>query len=209
MSQPTQPGAVVDEKTALFGGLAVSVFAVFVALAAVKQVLDVIGQLIWLAIGLYILGMMVQYWTAQSYKDGLTKKEATMAVLWPVDTYATIRAGVHRQQGISAFRGTHVPAQQDTSGQLVDEKTALWGGFAATVVIGLPLTLWGIGSVLSLTGSLIWLAILVYVVGFVVNFWVSSSYKNGLTTGEITLNALWPIDILKKIRAGVARQSAP
>ncbi len=205
MSQPTEPGAIINEKTALGAGLAATVVALLLVVFAIQQVLDIVGEFILLGIGLYVLGLFVQYWTAQSYKDGLTVKEVTMAVLWPLDTVRTIREGVHRQQGIGAFTGTNLPSSQDTSHTLIEEKPALYGGIIATVFVGFPVMISAIASVLDITGELIWLAMAVYLIGFVVNFWVSMSYKNGLTVGEIILNALWPIDIIKKIRAGVTQ----
>jgi hypothetical protein len=192
--------AVVPEEVALYGGIgATLVVGVPLALIGIAQVLDVIGGLVWLLVAGYVVGLMVQYWTAKSYRDGLTAGELMAALVWPVDMLRTIRAGVKSQSAQpNAAAGHNNPADA-----LIPEGLALWGGIGLTVFVGIPMVFWGIFSVLDLLGSLVWLAVVVYVVGLMVQYWISQAYRDGLTKGEILETLVWPVATIKSIREGV------
>lgn len=198
--------ALVSETVALWGGIvATLVIGLPLVLAGISQVLDLVGELVWFAIGVYSLGAIVQYWTAQSWRDGLTTGELLKAVLWPMDMFQTIRAGVTKKQPntTNTVTGSNNPADA-----VVPEALALWGGIGVTAVVGLPLAIWGIFSVLGIIGSLVWLGVVVYIVGLFVQYWVSKAYIDGLTTGEVLTTLVWPVATIQSIRAGVKARLA-
>jgi hypothetical protein len=192
--------AIVPQDVALWGGVLLTVLVGLpLALFGIAQVLDLIGELVWFALGAYSVGAIVQYWTSKAYVDGLTTGEVVKAVLWPVDMFQTIRAGVSNQQPTN----TNTPGSNNPNDALVSEQVALWGGVLLTVLVGLPLAIFGIFSILGIIGSLVWLAVAVYLVGLIVQYWVSKAYLDGLTTGEVLATLAWPVATIQSIRAGV------
>jgi hypothetical protein len=192
--------AVVPQDVALWGGVAATVLVGLpLAIFGIFQVLDLIGELVWFALGAYSVGAIVQYWTAQSWRDGLTGGELFKAAVWPWDMLQTIRAGVSNQPQTNA----NAPGSNNPNDALVSEQVALWGGVLLTLLVGLPLAIFGIFSILGIIGSLVWLAVAVYLVGLIVQYWVSKAYLDGLTTGEVIATLVWPVATFQSIRAGV------
>jgi hypothetical protein len=189
--------ALVDEKTALWGGIAATILLGLPALLiAISGALNLGGKLFWVIFSGYFIGLAVQYWTAKSYKNGLTVNETIKAVLWPVDTYQTIRAAVRKEQG----KTVTVPV--DDSKTLLSETWALVAGVGVGILalVFVPLA---VSSLLGAIGAVIWFAVWAYVVGVFVQFWTSQAYRDGLTRNELLLAALWPVDTFKTVRAGV------
>lgn len=79
-SQPTQTGTICTEQQALIGGLVASLAAVVLAVLAVRQILGILGDLIWFTLSLVALAALVQYWTVQSRKGDLTNQKVVVAV---------------------------------------------------------------------------------------------------------------------------------
>ena len=192
--------AVVPQDVALWGGVAVTVFiGLPLAIFGIFQVLDLIGELVWFAFGAYSVGAIVQYWTAQSWRDGLTGGELFKAVVWPWDMLQTIRAGVSNQQPTNS----NAPGSNNPADAVVPQDVALWGGVLLTLLVGLPLAIFGIFSILGIIGSLVWLAVPVYLVGLIVQYWTAQSWRDGLTGGELFKAIVWPVATFQSIRAGV------
>ena len=190
--------AVVTEQVALWGGVGATVILGLPALwLAVTGALNLGGKLFWVALSGYFIGMVVQYWTAKSYKDGLTVNELLKALAWPIDTFQTIRAAVRKEQGKT------VVAPVDNSNTLLSETWALIAGIGVTVLVVLVFLPIAVNAVLGAIGAVIWLAIWAYVVGLFVQYWTSQAYRDGLTKAEVISTLVWPIDSIKTIRAGV------
>lgn len=190
--------AVVDEQIALWGGVAATVvLGLPAAWLAISGALNLGGKLFWVAFAGYFIGMVVQFWAAKSYKDGLTVNELIKAVAWPVDTFQTIRAAVRKEQG----KPVNVPV--DNSNTLLNETFALFAGVGVTVLVILFFLPLAVHAVLGAIGAVIWLAIWAYVVGLFVQYWTSQAYRDGLTKSEIVTTLVWPVDSVRTIRAGV------
>lgn len=97
----------------------------------------------------------------------------------------------------------HVPSSEDDSTTLLQQTPAVVVGVVATLV-GAGLAYVGLGQLKDTIGHLIWLLIALYVVALTAQFWVAQSYKNGMTSKEIIFALIWPLDVVRSIRRGVA-----
>ncbi len=201
-SQDTSKKLLEQTPAVIVGALLTLVVGVPLAFYGIGQVLGVIGHLIWFLIAAYIVALVVQFWVAQSWKNGLTKKEITYAVLWPVDVIRSMRQGIRAAAGQVPGRNPH--ETDDNGPKVLAQDAALIVGIALTV-IAVPLLFVGISTALSVIGSLIWLCIIAYLVGMFVQFWVAQSWRDGLTVKELTMAAIWPVGMISLIRAGVRR----
>lgn len=195
--QPDDSKTLINEQTAFVGGvIATLVIGLPAALGAISQVINLLDDLILLAIATWLVWMMIQFWVSEAHKGGLTTNEIIKATLWPYDMFQTIKAGVRKQTGQTVWK------KDDTSKKLLDEEQALWAGIIVSVV-ALVLLIGGIASAIAVIGGVIWLAFLGYIVGMFIQFWVSKAYTEGLTVNEVWLAVLWPVATFKTIKAGV------
>lgn len=197
---------LLDEQSALWGGVVVTVLVGLpAALFAIGTFVSLVDDIIWVAIATWLVWMMIQFWISEAYKGGLTGSEIVRAALWPYDMYKTIRAGVRKQAG-KPFAGTS--SDPNSGNKLLKEEQALWAGIIVSVITVI-LLIAGIVSAITVIGGLIWLAVLVYVVGLFIQYWVSNAYTEGLTVNELMLAVAWPVATFKTIKEGVkARREA-
>lgn len=194
---------LIDEKTALYGGIAVSVIVGLpLAIYSISQLIATAGRLVLFFVAAYVAALVIQFWVSKSYKNGLTIKEIVYAVAWPLDVIRSIRLGMQAMRSNIPGQAPNPHIADDKGEKVLSEKVALIAGIALTIAV-FPLMLAGVTTALTVIGSLIWLGVLVYLLGALVQFWVAQSYKDGLTVNEVLLSVLWPVDMIKTIRAGV------
>lgn len=196
-SQPDNSKTILDEQTALIGGIiATAIFGVPAALFAIGKFVSIIDDLVWVAIAIWATWMMIQFWFSEAYKGGLSVKEIVKAAIWPYDMYLTIRAGVRKQEG------KPVSPDSDTTKKVLNEEQALWGGIIVSCIT-LIVLITSIVSAVAVVGGMIVIAIAGYVVGLFIQYWVSKAYTDGLTVNELLQAVAWPIATYKTIKAGV------
>jgi hypothetical protein len=196
---------LLPQTPAVLVGIAASGVGVWLTSVGLGQLKNTIGHLFWLLIALYVVALVVQYWVAQSYKNGLTGKEITFALLWPLDVVRSIRRGVKAATGQVPGRSGRV---DDDGPKVVDEKVALFIGIAATALAAVLLVV-GIISAVGVIWSAFWLLVICWILGGIVQFWVAQSWRDGLTVKELTMAAIWPLGMASIIRAGVKKFRQP
>lgn len=201
-SQDGSKTVLQQTPAVIVGALLTLLVGVPLAFYGLGQVLDVIGHLIWFIIAAYVVALTIQFWVAQSWKNGMTSKEITYTVLWPLDVIRSIRQGLRAAAG--QIPGRNPRDTDDIGKKVLSQQAALIVGIVATV-IAIPLLFVGISTALTVIGSLIWLCIIAYLVGMFVQFWVAQSWRDGLTVKELTMAAIWPVGMLSLIRAGAKR----
>jgi hypothetical protein len=197
---------LLGQTAAVLVGIAATVLGLWLAYVGLGQLKNTIGHLIWLLISLYVIGVVAQFWVAQSYKNGMSGKEITYALLWPIDVVRSIRRGV--KAAASNVPGRAGYASDDNGPKVITEGVAFAIGIAATVLAAI-LFFVGIASALAVIWSAIWLLIIAWIVGGIVQFWVAASWRDGLTVKELTMAAIWPLGMASVIRAGVEKFRQP
>lgn len=98
----------------------------------------------------------------------------------------------------------HKKASEDMSYNLIpNQGVALVVGIVLTFLLGVPAVRYGLNEVGNVLGHLIWFILAAYVVAAAVQFWVNESWRNGLTTKELTFSLLWPADVVRSMIRGV------
>ncbi len=200
-SNQYQTGKLVIESeiVAMVAGVVLTILAGTAALASLGDLIRVAGQLAWVLVAAYVVAIAVQFWVSESWRNGMTVKEIILAIAWPIDVIRSLRLGLRAARGKMAMSQK---VNDDTGEKVLGETAAKMFGMAV-LVLATGLGFIGIVTAFSVLGSLIYLAIVVWAVGAIVQFWVAESWRDGLTTGEILLALAWPIDMYKTIRAGV------
>lgn len=75
--------SVIDEDVAKLVGIMASIIAAILLVVGVTLALSSIGILIGLIVVGYAFGAVLQFWVAQSWKDGLTVNELKICLTWP------------------------------------------------------------------------------------------------------------------------------
>jgi hypothetical protein len=190
-SQDNSKVLVSNEYVALGIGVPASIIGFWAAWHALGQVFAVFGHLVVFLIAAYVALLAVQFWTAKPYLGGMTKKEIKLTLLWPYGAVRYLRQGVRAardQMPTSASYGT------STDPVVVSENSAWIYGMGVTILAAILLFA-GIGAAISVLGHLLWLIVLLYIVGAVIQFWVAESWRNGLTFNEVMLSLLWFVNM--------------
>lgn len=207
MSNPSQPdtsSVLLAEKPAIGVGVVVTIIGAVIALFSIGKIFSVIGSLVLLIAALYVLGIFAQFWLAKSWKDGLTVKELTNAVLWPVGAWKTIREG---QRGLGVLSSTHLASSDDTSATLLNQPLAIIVGVVGSVLVVPGMFFFGLRQAADVTFSLIWLVVVAYVLGAIFTFWAGKVYKDGLTTKELLAVATGPIGLFVLVASAAKRRA--
>ena len=200
-SQDDSKVLVSNEYVALGIGIVASLLGLWAAWHAVGEVFAVIGHLIVFIIATYFALLAVQFWIVKPYKGGMTNKEVVLTALWPYGAVRYLRQGVRAARDQMPTTASYGNSPDPT---VVPQDMALIGGIAVTVVAAL-LLFTGIAAGLSVIGHLLWLVVLLYIVGAVIQFWAADSWRGGLTVNKLMLVVLWFVEAAKLMQAGVKR----
>lgn len=196
---------LLNQPVAVIVGVVATLIGLWLTSVGFDKLKDTVGHLIWLIIAVYVVALAVQFWVAQSYKNGMTKKEIVFALLWPIDVVRSIRRGL--RAAMSQVPGTNY--QSDDEGKkVIDEQTSFIIGLAVSAVAAILLVV-GIFQALAVIWSAFWLLVICWIIGAIVQFWVAQSWRDGLTVKELTMAAIWPLGMGAVIRAGVKKFQQP
>lgn len=197
---------LMGEKLAVVTGVVATLVGLGLGYIGLGKIQDTIGHLIWLLIALYVVGVVAQFWVAQSYKNGMTWKEITFALIWPLDVVRSLRRGVRAAAGQVPGRTGYM--SDDNGPKVISQGVAFAFGILATVA-GVILLFVGLHAAWGVFWSVFWLLLIAWIIGGIVQFWVAQSWRDGLTVKELIRAAVWPFGMASVIRAGVKKLQRP
>jgi hypothetical protein len=183
-----------SENVARIIGVGATVVAAIAVATVAFAFIGLAFKLALVALVLYATFGVVQFWVSQAWRDGLTVNEIGLAAFWPKDVYNKIKEGEKlRSAASTSVRST---VQNDDSATVLNATVA--------VIVGIVVSALVLGAdwlVLQAVVGIVWqvliLVAVAWAVGFVVHFWASRAWKDGLTRNEVLLAVAWPVDILR------------
>ncbi len=163
---------------------------------AFNQVRDVISQLGLILAAAYVAALIVQFWRSKIDADGMSLREVAYTLWWPLDVLAKFR---HGRRAMGDKLSVKHRRSKGTGAKVLPRRAARVLGFVATI-IALPLIFSGLKAAFFQFFPLVWIGILVWIIGAFVCFWVSRSYKDGLTAQKLLADASWPARVRTAIR---------
>jgi hypothetical protein len=163
-----------------------------------KQILAAIGHLTWFLIAAWTVAVAIQFWTASSWRDGLSTKELLLAFFWPYDVIRSIKLGLQATKGKVINR-----TRDDQTGPKVLSQTGAIAFGVGVSALAVLLLIPGLMHALAAFSALMWSLAIIWILGAIVQFWVSEAWTDGLTRNEIIAAFLWPYPMFRIVRAGV------
>lgn len=185
-------------NTSLGLGIALTVVAAVAGWFAWGYLENIVGAVIAAVISLYFLGAIATFWLAELWKDGVTKGEVFVLVLWPWKVWQILKSTNLTEAFRSLSLGDDGVANVN-NGVIDNEDDAKGLGLILSAFVGITFGVIFLVAVLSAGFDGLRALVLLQVVSAAGYYWVRGFHRREPSFGMVVEIVAWQFDLFRDL----------